>query len=90
MQDNDALAFYLFYPLRAAIVPLGRIDKLLAPKSVLRKSAKGCKLYEGGQIAIYGVEAIATNRRARVEGERVGEITVFALDADETDVTYLI
>ena len=89
LQDNDALAFYLFYPLRAAIVPLGRIDKLLAPKSVLRKNAKGCKLYEGGKIAIYGADAIATNRRARVEGERMGEITVFMLEADEIDVTYL-
>lgn len=89
LQDNDSLAFYLFYPLRAAVVPLGRIDKLLAPKAVLRKSAKGCKLYEGGEVAFLGVDAIATNKRARVEGKREGLITVFALEKDENDITYL-
>ena len=89
LADNDALAFYVFYPLRAAVTPLGRIDKLLAPKAVLRKKNNGCKLYEGGTFALVGTDAIATNLRERVEGRREGEITVFELDAAETQITYL-
>ena len=89
LQDNDSLAFYLFYPLRTAVTPLGRIDKLLAPKAILRKDAKGVKLYEGGTVAFVGVDAIATDLRERVEGKRVGDITVFELSPEETTVKYL-
>lgn len=89
LSDNDAFAFYVFYPLRTAVTPLGRIDKLLAPKAILRKSAKGIKLYEGGKIAFVGVDAVATNKRDRVIGVREGEITVFDLASDETEITYL-
>jgi hypothetical protein len=89
LADNDSLAFYLFYPLRTAVTPLGRIDKLLSPKAILRRSANGIRLYEGGEVAFLGVDAIATNLRERVEGEHVGNVTVFRLSAEETDIRYL-
>lgn len=89
LADNDDLRFYVFYSLKGNVTPLGRIDKFLAPKAVLRKSAKGCKLYEGGPVAFLGTDAIATNKRARIEGTRQGEITVFLLEADETEIAYL-
>ena len=89
LADNDSMELYLIYPLRTAITPLGRIDKLLAPKAILRKHANGCKLYEGGTFALIGTDAIATNQRARVEGRKEGGITVFELDATETQITYL-
>lgn len=89
LQDNDSLAFYLFYPIRTAVIPLGRIDKLLSPKAILRRDAKGCTLYEGGSFALVGADAISTNLRERVEGRRVGEITIFDLEAAETRIKYL-
>ena len=89
LPDNDAFGLYVFYPLRTAVTPLGRIDKFISPKALLRKNAKGVKLYEGGTAAFVGVDAIATNRRPRVEGEKQGSITVFHLSPDETDILYL-
>ena len=89
LADNDDLRMYVFYSLKGNVTPLGRIDKLAAPKALLRRTSKGVKLYEGGPVAFVGVDAIATNLRARVEGVRQGEITVFDLAPEETDVTYL-
>ncbi|MBQ8340925.1 MAG: hypothetical protein IJY22_00935 [Clostridia bacterium] len=89
LADNDDLRFYVFYSLKGNVTPLGRIDKFLAPKAVLRRSSKGVKLYEGGKVAFVGVDAIRTNKRDRVEGTKQGLITVFELAPDEVDVTYL-
>ncbi|MBE6690638.1 MAG: hypothetical protein E7590_05085 [Ruminococcaceae bacterium] len=89
LADNDDLRMYVFYSLKGNVTPLGRIDKLAAPKALLRRSSKGVKLYEGGPVAFVGVDAIATNLRARVEGVKQGEIAVFDLAPEETDVTYL-
>ena len=89
LPTNDDLRLYIFYPLRGGIVPLGRIDKLVSPKAVLRKTSKGVKLYEGGKVAFVGVHEISTNKRSYVVGARKGEITVFDLRPDETRITYL-
>ncbi|MBQ8357277.1 MAG: hypothetical protein IJX39_05650 [Clostridia bacterium] len=89
LADNDEFRLYIFYPLRTAVTPLGRIDKFISPKAILRKSAKGVKLYEGGQVAFLGVSAISTDKRDRVEGVKQGSITVFELAPDETEITYL-
>ena len=89
LADNDALCLYLFYSLKGNATPLGRIDKFIAPKAILRKSSKGVKLYEGGTVAFVGVETIATNLRDRVEGVKQGDITVFELAPEETTVAYL-
>lgn len=89
LADNDVFALYVFYPLRGRVTPLGRIDKFISPKAILRKSAKGVKLYEGGKVAFVGVDTVMTDKRACVTGERQGEITVFELAPDETEITYL-
>lgn len=89
LADNDVFRLYVFYPLRSAVTPLGRIDKFIAPKAILRKSAKGMKLYEGGRVAFVGVDAIKTNKRDCVKGVREGVVTVFELAPDETEITYL-
>ena len=89
LADNDAFALYVFYPLRGGVTPLGRVDKFISPKAVLRKSAKGVRLYEGGPVAFVGVDAVRTNKRECVCGVKQGAITVFELDADETQICYL-
>ncbi|MBE6702650.1 MAG: hypothetical protein E7585_04465 [Ruminococcaceae bacterium] len=89
LADNDAFALYIFYSLKGNVTPLGRVDKFISPKALLGRNAKGVKLYEGGPVAFVGVDFIATNKRERVEGEKMGNITVFALEKDETAIRYL-
>ncbi len=89
LASNDDFRLYVFYPLRGDIVPLGRMDKLISPKAVLRKTSRGVKLYEGGKVAFVGVREISTNKRDYVVGVQKGEITVFDLRLDETRITYL-
>ncbi len=89
LADNDELRLYIFYSLKGNVTPLGRIDKFISPKALLRKSSKGVKLYEGGTVAFVGAQSISTNLRKVVKGEQQGAITVFKLAPEETDVTYL-
>ena len=75
--------------MRGGVTPLGRGDRFISPKAVLRKGSKGVRLYEGGLVAFVGVDAVKTNKRECVCGTKQGDVTIFALDADETQIYYL-
>lgn len=90
LPDNDTFRLYLFFPLNGKILAAGRIDKYLSPAAILRKSKNGLRLYEGGPLALFGVQKIATNRRAAVTGRQKGVLTVFDLTPEETEITFLL
>ena len=76
LADNDELRLYIFYSLKGNVTPLGRIDKFISPKAILRKFSKGVKLYEGGTVAFVGAQTISTNLRKAVTGVQQGAVTV--------------
>lgn len=89
LPDQDTFRLYLLFPLADGVTPVGRIDKWISPKAVVAQTETGVTLYEGGPLALCGVSAIATGKRARVEGKRDGVLYRFDLDADETEIRYL-
>lgn len=90
LPDNDTFRLYLFFPLTGRTLAVGRTDKYLSPAAILRRSKSGVRLYEGGELALFGVHKIATNRRAAVTGRQKGVLTVFDLAPEETEITFLL